>query len=182
MLISARAAADLLTGRVSSFEQARRLLRTGVAGTGVPVGGSPAYDDEQVRELAARPWVNERDLATSCPWGVHVARLGRDRSLDVAQPWKEQAEALAVQPRLPAMTAATLGVRMKVAEGLPWVVTVSGFVVFAAETTGWRSSPDGAEAFVLRQPSVWSEKVERRWFASGRGRHWHLWDPARLTQ
>jgi hypothetical protein len=182
VLVSSRRALHLLATRVASFEQARRLLQSGAAGPPASVGGVVAYDQDMVLDLATRPWVDENALAEACPWGVHIARLGRDRSLDVTLPWEELADRVAHQRALPPMTATLLGVRMKISEGLPWVATVSGYVVFGAETTGWQPLGDGAVRFALRPPGAWFRIVERRWFAFGPGRHWFFWDPWRLQQ
>lgn len=146
------------------------------------IGRIVAYDETRVQELAARPWVDENALMTACRWGVHVARLARGRAVDFGRPWKDVAADLAVQPALPAMTAVTHAARVQMSGGLPWVATVSGFVVFGAETTGWQPTDDGTIAFVLRPPGPWFGDLERRWFARGRGRHWFLWDPWRLQQ
>src|SRR3954469_21313467 len=165
MLISSRAAAAVLADRVSSFEQARHLLRTGVAGPGERVGGSTVYDEGRVLELAARPLVAERGLCELCPNGGFVARIGRDRGVDVSGTWKERAVDVARQRALPRMSDAVLGVRLQLAAGrLPWVATVSGFVVFGGEATTWRRTSDGAVEFVLEPPGGWFTAVEGRWF------------------
>ena len=81
------------------------------------------------------------------------------------------------------MTAAVIGVRHRLADGwLPWVATVSGFVVFGGEATGWRRAGDGSSVVDLERPGPWYGDVAGRWFAFGRGRHWCLWDPWRLQQ
>ena len=183
MLISERASSQILTSVGISREQARLLLHTGVAGPGERVGSSTVYDESQVREVAARPPVDEHRLMRACPVGVYVARLARDRSLDTAASWDERARAVAPQPPLPPMTAAVVGVRHRLAGGrLPWVATVSGFVVFGGEATGWRPAWDGSSVVDLDPPGPWYQVVAERWFAFGRGRHWCLWDPWRLQQ
>jgi hypothetical protein len=181
MPISERAAAQAFRRVGLSREQARLLLRTGVAGPGEP-GRTTTYDERRVQDLAERPCVDEGRLGQLCPWGVHVARLARTRSLDVSNPWVEQASELATQPQLPPMTAVTLGVRMRVSGGLPCVVTVSGMVLFGAELTGWTTPDPATHRFVLRPPGPWYDELDRRWFACGRGRHWFFWDPWRLQQ
>ena len=183
VLISERAGAEILTSVGISREQARLLLRTGVAGPGERVGRSTGYDESQVRATAARPPVDEHHLMRVCPVGIYVARLARDRSLDTSAAWDEQARAVAPQPPLPPMTAAVIGVRHRLADGrLPWVATVSGFVVFGGEATGWRREGDGSSVVDLERPGPWYGDVAGRWFAFGRGRHWCLWDPWRLQQ
>jgi hypothetical protein len=81
------------------------------------------------------------------------------------------------------MTAALVGVRRQLAGGrLPWVVTVSGCVVFGAEATSWQRAGEGESVAELLPPGSWYDAVAQRWFAFGRGRHWCLWEPRRLTQ
>ncbi len=147
------------------------------------MGRSTVYDESRVQEVAARPLVDEQRLREACPLGVFVARLARGRSLDTSAEWDEQARAVAAQPPLPPMTAAVIGVRHRLADGrLPWVATVSGFVVFGGEATGWRRAGDGSNVVDLERPGPWYRDVAERWFAFGRGRHWCLWDPWRLQQ
>lgn len=181
MSISERAAAEILRPVGMSREQARRLLLTGAAGSGVR-GRTTTYDEAAVRALAARPAVDEGRLAADCPWGVHVVRLARGRFLDTSRPWEVQATEVATQPRIPVMTAVTLGVRVRLTGGMPWVVTVSGLVVFGAEMTGWTTPDDVTHRFSLRPPGGWYDVLDRRWLAFGRGRHWFFWDPKRLQQ
>jgi hypothetical protein len=183
VLISERGGAEILTGVGISREQARLLLRTGVAGPGERLGRSTLYDESRVREVAARPPVDEHHLGRLCPVGVYVARLGRDRSFDISTSWDEQAGVLAPQPALPHLSAALVGVRRQRAGGrLPWVATVSGFVVFGGEAIGWHGAGEGSSRVELERPGPWYEAVAERWFAFGRGRHWCLWDPRRLPQ
>ncbi len=182
MLITERAGSEILTSVGISREQARLLLHTGVAGPGERVGRSTLYDGSRVQEVAARPPVDEHRLMRMCPVGVYVARLARDRSLDSSATWDEQARAVAPQPPLPLMTAAVVGVRHRLTGGrLPWVATVSGFVVFGGEATGWRRAGDGSSVVDLERPGPWYRDVAERWFAFGRGRHWCLWDPWRVS-
>jgi hypothetical protein len=66
--------------------------------------------------------------------------------------------------------------------GLPWVATVSGFVVLAAIARGAHQTQDGRMRFDLAPAAEWREAVEGRWFPTGAGRHWFSWHPDRLTQ
>jgi len=181
MAISERAAAEILRRVGLSREQARLLLLTGVAGAGTQAR-TTTYDEARVRDLTQRPAVDQEELADLCPWGIHVTRLSRRRAIDLSRPWAEQAAEVAAQPPLPLMTAALLGVRISVNGGLPWVVTVSGLVVFGADTSGWDRREDGSVVYDLEPPGTWFEALDRRWFAFGPGRHWFFWDPWRLQQ
>jgi hypothetical protein len=182
MLISTRQAADLLLGRVATFEQTRHLLRCGAAGPGVRIGRSVAYDGGRVGDLGDRPWVDERRLARECPWGVHVARVARSRIVDVDTDWEAQARQLSEQPAMPSLTAALLGVRIGLSGGLPWIATVSGLVVLGAEVAGWRTGGQETFVFDLRPPGSWFDGVHGRWFRFQEGRPWFFWDPTRLPQ
>jgi hypothetical protein len=71
---------------------------------------------------------------------------------------------------------------MRVGGGIPWIATVSGFVVFGAQATGWCDTADRSGSFDLSRPGAWFEHVGRRWFAFPAGRHWFFWDPWRLQQ
>jgi hypothetical protein len=88
VLISERASAKILTSVGLSREQARLLLRTGVAGAGERAGTSRLYEESRVRDVAARPLVDELLLREACPVGVFVARLARGRSLDTSATWR----------------------------------------------------------------------------------------------
>ncbi|HEY3528590.1 MAG TPA: hypothetical protein VGK78_05525 [Nocardioides sp.] len=83
---------------------------------------------------------------------------------------------------MPDLTAALLGVRMRVSGGLPWIATVSGLVVLGAEATGWRTSERGTIVFDLRPPGSWFDGLDGRWFRFREGRTWFFWDPTRLPQ
>jgi hypothetical protein len=168
-------------GVVGSDEQVRILLRSGAAGRGVPTTGGVLYDEQSVRELVSRPTVDRDELATTCPHGLYVARLPRDLCVDVTGSWERTAARLSRVPAMPAMTAALLQVRLRMSgRRLPWVATVSGFVVLGADLTGIieASGVDGPEQrFRLEPPGKWFAGLERRWFPTGRGgRPWHIWE------
>lgn len=164
-MLSERAAAEVLAARQGiGREQARQLLLSGAAGAGRRVGRSTAYDDDLVHDLAQRPPAALGLLAEWCPQGV-------------------QAAALAVQPPMAPMTRAlVVHVPIVTRGGLPWVATVSGFVVLAAVATGAQLTEDGRIRFDLEPAGGWREAVEGRWWHTGPGRHWFSWHPDRLTQ
>jgi hypothetical protein len=187
-MISERAAAQILADAQGlGREQARQLLLTGASGHGVRLGRSTTYDEEMVRDLAARPPAGLSRLAEACPHGVYVARMRRGRPFDVAWPWDRQAEALAAQPPMPALTRAlVVHVPIGAYGGIPWVATVSGLVVFAGVATHARLDESQQVVFGLQPPTSWSapawaDAVERRWFHIGPGRHWFWWHPDRLA-
>lgn len=164
-------------------EQARQLLLTGAAGPGERVGGVTAYREDRVRALVDRPVVDEQALAERCPHGVYVARVRRGCRVRCDESWARQAAALRIQPAMPELTRAlVVGVPLTARGGLPWVATVSGLVVFAATARGVRRDEDGQTEFEFAPPGPWCEVVAGRWFPLGPGRHWCVWEPARLTQ
>ena len=88
-------------------------------------------------------------------------------------------------PAMPGLTAATLGVRVDVWLQVPWVATVSGFVVFGAELVGFgeQTEPIPRTFFVLRPPGAWFGAIEgRRLPTRPGGRPWYLWTPPACRQ
>jgi hypothetical protein len=58
-----RQAAAWLRDVLSSDEQGRLLLRTGIAGAGTVVGGVRTFDEAAVEALRLRPLVDQEQLA-----------------------------------------------------------------------------------------------------------------------
>lgn len=177
--LTGRGASRRLMGVVGSDEQARLLLRTGAAGPGEPTTGGVLYDEQRVEDLAARPRVAPAELSRGCPQGLYICRVSRRLAIDVTDPWAVTAERLSRKPPMPTMAGALLSVRVGITGRLPWVATVSGFVVFGADLTGFEELPGGDEQrFRLEPPGPWFAGLEGRWLRNGRGgRPWHLWDP-----
>jgi hypothetical protein len=182
-VISERAASAILAERQGlGREQARQLLLAGAAGQAVRVGSAHAYEADLVLDLAQRPPAALGVLAQECPHGVYIARLRRGRRFRCDWPWAEQAEVLAVQPPMTPLTRALVVHVPLVSQGaLPWIATLSGFVVLAAVATGARLTEEGHLRFDLEPAGVWREAVEGRWFHTGPGRHWFAWHPDRLA-
>src|SRR5256885_2087970 len=113
-MVSRRRAARLLRDVLSSDEQARLLLRSGVAGPGTTTPGGVFFDQTAVHALRLRPKVDRTALAQICPHGLLVARLPRSTTLDVACPWREVAGqvvgAMTDQRPMTPLTAALIGV------------------------------------------------------------------------
>jgi hypothetical protein len=159
MLLTGRQAATLLRAVVSSDEQARLLLRTGIAGPGARTSASLLFDELAVREVSRRPLVVSEALWEACPEGLYVIRLPRSVDLDVASEWQEVARqvrgAHAHQRRMPALTSALTSVQIKVRGSLPLAATFLGFVVLAADLVGLDA--DGPR---LAPPGPWASVVE----------------------
>ncbi len=177
MWVSGRQAATHLRDLVSSDEQVRLLLRTGIAGRGPIVAGARTYDEAAVQDLRLREKVDPRDLARACPHGLYVARLPRNVTLDLTRPWGEVAvqvsEALARQRPLTPLGAALTSVRIRVAGSLPFVATYLGYVVLAADLVRL-----GESAPALEPPGPWAEVVDRRRLRTAPGgRPSYVWTP-----
>jgi hypothetical protein len=175
MQVTTRAAIGML-GELTGLspEPARQLLVAGFAGPGERVGRSTLYDEAGINALASRPPVDVDRLMRVCPHGLYVARLSRATAFSLALPWSAQARLVAVQPPLPALTRASVNVRIAAWGPLPWVATISGFVAFAAEAEAAFTDRDGRALFRLREPGAWFDAVTGRCLPTGRGRPWVL--------
>jgi hypothetical protein len=81
MVVTGRTASRLLRDVLSSDEQGRLLLRTGIAGAAIESPHGPAYEESDIQALRLRPLVDERELARVCPHGLWVCRLPRSAEL-----------------------------------------------------------------------------------------------------
>jgi hypothetical protein len=177
MLVTGRDASRLLSGVVPTREHARLLLRAGFAGPCLRTSCALLYDESAVRALAARPLVDEDELASAGPHGLYVARLGRATTVDLTEPWARVAEQVAQQPSMPSLTRSLVAVRVAHYGHLPWVATLFGFVAICADAVEVRHLADGGTHFGLELPGSWSETVVGRRFPTRRGRPWLLWTP-----
>jgi hypothetical protein len=176
VLISAREAAQLLRRAGVNRDRARRLLAAGFAGPGVRTAASVLFEHDLVRELCAWPHVDHARLVADCPEGIYVARVSAGHPLDVGTSWHTRVTSLELVPDgLSAITAVFLITRIQDQGPVPWVATVSGFVAFGADLTGFRGHEDGRPRFVLHRPGTWFESVSRRRFETGPGRPWSIW-------
>lgn len=160
-MLSGRQAAAILRSVLSSDEQARLLLRTGIAGSGVTTSTATLFDEAAVRELCLRPQVGRRELWRACPHGLYVARLHRGAALDLTRPWAEVAgqvaASIAQQRRLTALTAALTSAQIRVSGRLPFAATYLGFVVLTADLVAV-----GADRPSLTPPGPWADAVTGR--------------------
>ena len=179
MLISARAACELLAWAGLARQQALLVLRTGLAGEPVLSSNALLYDDARVRALAARPAADPARLAMSCPRGLFVVRLGRRPGTEGPRgPWD-----------LSPWTRVLLVHQIGVAGYFPLVVTVAGFVVEGAAIVGLSSAASGfrtgrpATRLDVAPPdacqAAWFEALRGTRLALGRGGPWVLWEPRR---
>ncbi len=164
MLISGREAVRILLtrGAMTGEAQARALLRSGAAGPGIVTGPGVLFDQDHVRALADRPWLDASAQEDACPQGVYLARISRTALIDLTRPWPDVAAQLDHVPPMPVMTTALLELRVRASARFPWVATMHGFVVFGADLTGLETLEAGGLRFCLEPPG--------EWFASWRGR------------
>lgn len=174
MLITGREAARVLQGVVPTREHARLLLRAGLAGPETQTTASLLYDGDAVEALAASPVVAEEALTRACPHGLYVARLRRSAEVDVRRPWAEVAAQVRRQPAMPGVTRALLAARITHYGRLPWVATLCGFVVLAADATSVEQGADDATRFGLVSPGEWATELTDRRVPTRRGRPWSL--------
>lgn len=184
MLVAGREASRILKPVVSGDAQARRVLRSGLAGAPIATSSGPMYDDQLVRALVDRPFVDVSRLVTLCPHGLYISRIARTTEVDVSATWPDLVDALALVPAIPTLTTALLEVQMTAWDGLPWVATLCGRVVLGAEAHGFKEhglqeqGASGRRSFDLRIPGDWFRAFEGRRLPTSRGgRPWYLWSP-----
>ncbi len=172
-MLTGRQAARLLRDVLSSDEQARLLLRTGIAGEPIRTPHGPVYEQAAVDALRLRPIVDERELARSCPHGVWIARLPRSAALDLRGSWSDVARDVlticADQRPMTTWSAALVAARMKAWGPLPFVATYLGYVVLTGDLA--RLTEAGPQ---LEPPSAWSRVVDGRRWQTPRGGRPHL--------
>jgi hypothetical protein len=135
MWVTGREAARLLAGVVPTREHARLLLRAGFAGPGTRTSAAVLYDEGALIALASRPLVDVDAVRSTCPHGLHVARMSRRMPLDLTQPWNVISEQVARQPAMPALTRALCAARIAHYGHVGWVATLFGFVSICADAT-----------------------------------------------
>ncbi len=177
MLVTGRHASRMLRDVLSSDEQGRLLLRSGIAGEPTRSPHGPAFEAADVDELRLRPMVDERALARACPHGVWVARLPRAAHLDLTLPWPDVARQVteigAAQRPMTTWSVALATVRLTAWGRLPFVATFLGYVVLSADLT--RLTETGPQ---LERPGPWSQLVDRRrWHTPRGGRPHVVWTP-----
>ncbi len=169
MLISTNEAAALLADGGPSRQRTRQLLETGIAGAPVRAAGAVLYAEERVRKLCDWPTVDEDVVATACPRGLIVARLGPHRRLDLTDSPAEQRRSISDQwhapraPRLLTFGRSVLGI------STPFVATVSGYVVLGAEVTAMEPDGRGGCRLHLAEPGEWYDALRGHRWLPGRG-------------
>ena len=178
-MVTGRHAADLLSGILPTREHARLVLRAGLAGPAERTSAALFYDQARVIELACRRRVSRREIEERCPQGVYVARLPRDAPVDVTAGWEDRIRVVGRCPDMPTMSAALLSVQVAAVGVMPWVATLCGVIVLAADAHGLKEAPSGGVVFDLRRPAAWAATLEARLLATRRGRPWAILEPGR---
>jgi hypothetical protein len=191
MKITGREAGRLLGDLGVDRESARRALLAGVAGPGERIGGLVLYESARVEELVAlvgsAPEPDPRSLAPICRGGIFVARVGPRREesspwrtwrgADMTAPMSEQLDAVRRWWHMSPYTRILFEARVERNGYLPFLVTVSGFVVLGADVVAidpWR--PEGT-SFSLREPSRWFDPFRHSRLPVTQGGPWQLWSP-----
>ncbi|MEU0312140.1 hypothetical protein [Nocardioides sp. NPDC006273] len=143
--------------------QAKRVLRAGLAGPRHRVGAAYFYENERFQELLARPRCSDEALDR---WRPFIARVGRQRPLDLNATWEEQAAVMAAHWRLPLLTAFQIAAR----KPLPLVATLGAWAVFVADLVGL----DRAD-LRLEPPGIWAEDFTNTWLPIENGPAWTMW-------
>ncbi|GGR62637.1 hypothetical protein J2S40_002211 [Nocardioides luteus] len=143
--------------------QAKRVLRAGLAGAPHRAGSANFYDAEQFEKLLARPRCAQQTLDR---WQPFIARVGRQRPIDLDAPWEEQAVVMAPAWHLPLLTAFRIDARKPV----PFVATLGAWAVFTADLVGL----DRAD-LRLEPPGKWAAEFTDTWLPIGNGPVWTLW-------
>jgi len=189
MLVSGREAAAILAGIGLDRESARRALLAGVAGEAQRTRGALLYDEAAVKRLLVDP-VDPDDLGMDCWDGMFVGRVGPRRAApdehrqwrgaDLTAPVGEQRDGVRMYWQIAPLTNLCIA-RMVGKRGfVPFVATVSGFVVLGGDITGLTGGPHGV-ALTLAEPSEWFDPLRGGRFVTPAGGPWAWW-PAGLQQ
>ena len=143
--------------------QAKRVLRAGLAGPRHRVGSASFYDAEMLDELLARPRCREESLDR---WQPFIARIGRQRPIDLSATWEEQASVVAIAWHLPLLTAFQIDAR----KPMPLVATLGAWSTFTADLFGL----DRAD-LRLEPPGDWAADFVGTWLPIENGPPWTIW-------
>lgn len=169
-LISEREAATRLARHGLSRSACQHLFATGVAGTPVRVGGMTLYDASRIDELAARAHLRADEFADAFPHGVVVARLPRGRNADAQARWPATRPLLEGPWRIGPWQVLLIRLSAMHGDGLPVVLSVSGYVLAGARIIGTRPAPEGDTTMLqLGAPGPWLDRVLGRRMRGHRG-------------
>ena len=167
MYISGREAATILARVGLSREGSRGALAGGLAGDPIRLKGSLLYEEQRVRELAARPHTKLSDLSAHCRRGTFVARLNPLAPPPIGPGWY-------VSP----WARAWIHHAISTVGYYPFVATISGYVVEGAEIIGAHPHLSGTHvrtSFTTRSAGEWFHALEGSRFRTGPGGPWLIW-------
>ena len=153
------------------------LLRAGFAGEPVRRGQALLYDALAVGALAHRGGIDWVAFFAEVPRGLAVQRLADELPVHLAQSWDERTTLVSRQPAMPPAGRMLVSAEARADGSKPWVATLCGFVVHAADLTGVSAAEDGSTVLRLDPPGPWHRLVDRRRLWTGPGRPWTFVDP-----
>jgi hypothetical protein len=157
------AVARLADGHLLGENQAKRVLRAGLAGPRHRVGSAYFYENDRFEELLARPRCSDEALDRHAPF---IARVGRQRPLDLEATWDEQAAVMAKGWRLPLLTAFQISARRP----MPLVATLGAWAVFTADLVGLNRAD-----LRLEPAGDWAHDFAHTWLPIENGPTWTIW-------
>jgi hypothetical protein len=174
VLITGRQATARLSGAGLPPRQARQVLDAGFAGTPIRTSAALLYDLGAVDALTLRPRLHPGELDELCPLGAFVARAGR-RSVDVRQSNRQRLGGFREGWALGPINAAWLAIHVeRSARGLPFLITVAGYVAGGADIVGVRAGPGRTYDLDLVAPGPWYAGATGRRLRTGPGREWEI--------
>jgi len=178
MLITARQASSILQERAGvGRQQSRRILHAGLAGEATTGPTCLLFDEARVTALAERAQADQAELLSICPAGVFVLRLGRGREISTAKAWEEAAGVLAVQGEPGPMTRLHVRSYLAAFGRLPFVATVGGFPVLAADLVSLHAGAGDGVTLGLEEAGAWQSLLEGRRLSTSPGPPWLLMGP-----
>jgi hypothetical protein len=167
MWMSSRDARAVLATIGVSSRGARRVLGSGLAGEPVRTRSAVLYDEERVQALVERPTLGFPDLVDHCPEGVFVARRQVDARLTRAEQLVHLSGGWGA---VSTWRWVAMAHQIRQHGSLPFVATVSGFVVLGADVKGLL----GFSELVLGPSGPWFDAVADCRIPTGPGRPWVL--------
>ena len=175
MLVSARGAAEILLVAGLTRDEARHLSLAGFAGPGQRTSGAVLYDEEQVRELAMWPTVEDETVDRLCPFGMFVGRVARGRPIDVAGDRVALADAVKGGWKVSLLARVLIAGRIERFGPMPFLATVCGYVGFGADIVALEVDRLGRTTFTLSDAGSWFEGFDQRCLPAGAGRSSFIW-------
>ncbi|KRF12600.1 MULTISPECIES: hypothetical protein [unclassified Nocardioides] len=175
-MISEREATTMLGALGLAREPARRALKAGLAGDALRLRGSLLYRAAAVQALV-RPPVPESALPAELQQGCFVARIDPSRVSGLVTD-SERRAAVCDGWRVSAITRLFFRLRAQRVDPMPFLATVSGFVVVGGLVTAAVPHRDvaGAERtrFSLDPPGPWYPSLHGRLVPTPPGGPWTL--------